>query len=158
LSSGEVSSDEAPFRIPLQVAWSHLDPNNHMANSAYLDLATHTRFVYLAGRGFGPRHFVEHGLGPAISHEELHYRRELRALETFTSELWMSGYAQDGSRFRLLSRFVKDDGVLAATVEADARWFDLKTRKVTVPPQGLHEAMLALARSETFEVLPSGVR
>lgn len=147
-----------PFSVTQQVSWSHLDANAHLANSAYLDFATHSRFVYLASRGFGPADFARHGIGPAIAHEELTYRKELRFLETFTVELWLSGYADDGSCFRLASRFVKQDGVLAATVTATARWFSLATRKVVVPPPELHEAMAGLARTEDFVVLPSGIR
>ncbi len=47
---------EKPFQCELRVGWAHVDFNQHMGNSAYLDLATDSRtsaYTELPPRGRG---------------------------------------------------------------------------------------------------------
>jgi len=141
------------FELSFKVAWGDLDANGHMANTAYLDYASQSRFAYLATLGFGPAAFVAHGIGPVIFEDRLCYRRELRLLQPFSVSLHLSGLSSEGRHFALENRFADDDGRLAATVRARAAWFDLEQRRVTQPPPPLREAWQTLPRSDDFEIL-----
>ncbi|HKZ73564.1 MAG TPA: acyl-CoA thioesterase [Steroidobacteraceae bacterium] len=48
------------------VLWGDLDANQHMRNTAYLDYAAQSRFVFLASQGFGPGEFRRHRMGPVV--------------------------------------------------------------------------------------------
>ena len=98
------------FELPFQVTWADLDANRHMRNSSYLEYASQSRFVFLAGHGFTPEAFAEHAVGPAILKDEISYRKELRFLERFTVSLQIAGQNEDGSRSLFLNRFVREDG------------------------------------------------
>ena len=45
--------------------------------------------------------------------------------------------------------------VLCARVTSTAGWFDLRARKLTVPPPDLAAPLRALDRSEDFQLLPN---
>jgi acyl-CoA thioester hydrolase len=135
------------------VTWSDLDANVHLRNTGYLDYAAQTRFVYLAGQGFTPAEFRTAGIGPVVFSEEIRYLRELRFLEEFSVTIELGGINAEGSKFILVNRFLKKDGTLSAEVVTRGAWFDLRERKVTVPPQALTDAMLGLPRTEPFEQL-----
>lgn len=136
-----------------QVSWSDLDANRHMGNSAYLDYASQSRFLYLSSAGFGPSEFQKTGVGPAIFEDRIQYRKELHFLQRFRVELWLSGQSDDGRHYAFESRFLREDDTLIALVNTRASWFDLNTRKVCAPPDALKAAMDALPRTEGFQVL-----
>lgn len=140
-------------RSSYTVTWSDLDANVHMRNTGYLDYAAQTRFVYLASQGFTPAEFRNAGIGPVVFSEEIRYLRELRFLEEFSVTIELSGVNAEGSKFILVNRFLKKDGTVSAEVVTRGAWFDLRERKVTVPPQALTDAMLRLPRTEAFEQL-----
>ena len=142
-----------PFSAEFQVAWADLDPNGHLSNSSYLNYAVQTRFAYLASRGFGPADFAAHRVGPAVLSETITYRRELRFLDRFRVEYRASGANTSGSKFRVVNTFVGADGEPRAQVESFGVWFDLKSRKTTVPPDKLAQAMAALARTDDYAML-----
>jgi len=140
-------------RFPYTVTWSDLDANVHLRNTGYLDYAAQSRFLYLAGKGFGPGEFRAAGIGPIVFSEEIRYLRELRFLETFEVTCELAGMNDDGSKFVLVNRFLRQDGGVSAEVVTRGAWFDLRERRVAVPPAALKEAMLALPRTEAFEQL-----
>ncbi|TFV99489.1 thioesterase [Oxalobacteraceae bacterium OM1] len=138
---------------PYTVAWGDLDANDHLRNTAYLDYAAQTRFLYLRDRGFTPLHFREAGIGPVVLSEQISYFKELRFLEVFAVTMHLGGMSPDGSKFIMVNRFLKQDGRQAAEVATRGAWFDLRQRRVAVPPEALTEALLALPRTESFEAM-----
>ena len=142
-----------PPRYPYTVAWSDLDANVHLRNTGYLDYAAQTRFLYLAEQGFTPAEFKTAGIGPVVFSEEIRYLRELRFLEEFSVTIELGGIHPEGSKFILVNRFLKTDGTVSAEVCTRGAWFDLRERRVTVPPPALTDAMLRLPRAEAFEPL-----
>ena len=50
------------------------------------------------------------------------------------------------------------EGVLCARVRSMAGWFDLRQRKLAVPPPNLAELLRALDHSEDFQALPNSAR
>jgi acyl-CoA thioesterase FadM len=66
----------------------------------------------------------------------------------------MAGITADGRRMRLRNTFVREhDGAVAALVESVIMWFDLSTRRTTVPPEALRDIWLAVPRTDDFVAL-----
>jgi len=147
-----------PFTRTFHVRWGDLDFNAHMKNTAYLDMGPDVRMMFFAENGFPMREFERLRIGPVILRDELDYYRELKLLEPVTVDLVLAGLSDDGSRFRIRNHFVREDGKMAARVTSTGGWLDLDARKLTVPPEALLQALLAMPRSDDFETLPSSKR
>lgn len=146
------------FEREFQVAWEHLDANAHAANTAYMQLAVNTRFLYLASRGFTPAEFARHRIGPVVRHDAVDYFREVRFLEAVRVNLLLAGVSEDNSRFRLVNEIRRLEGELAARVVSLGGWFDLAARRLTAPPALLADAIRDIERTPDFEVLPSSLK
>ncbi len=146
------------YEKQFHVAWAHLDANGHMANTAYLDIVVDVRFMYFAERGFPPAEFQRLGIGPVVRRDEVDYYRELRLMQRIHIDMQIAGISDDVSRFKLRHEIRREDGELAARVTTLAGIFDLKSRKLIAPPEGLAEALRALDRSEDFQPLESSVK
>jgi len=140
-------------QYPYTVTWSDLDANVHLRNTAYLDYAAQTRFVYMKEAGFTPADFRSAGIGPVIFSEQIVYHKEMHFLEEFTVTMQLGGISEDGAKFIMVNRFQKKDGRLAAEVITRGAWFDLAARKVKAPPQALTDALTRLPQTENFERL-----
>ena len=146
------------FERTLHVAWAHLDANGHMANTAYLDIVVDVRFMYFSECGFPPAEFHRLGIGPVVRRDEVDYYRELRLMQRIAINMQLAGCSEDVSKFKLRHEIRREDGDVAARVTTLAGIFDLKSRKLIVPPQGLADALRALDRSDDFETLESSVK
>ena len=146
------------FERTLHVAWAHLDANGHMANTAYLDIVVDVRFMYFSECGFPPAEFHRLGIGPVVRRDEVDYYRELRLMQRMTIDMQLAGVSGDASRFKLRHDIRREDGEVAARVTTLAGIFDLGSRKLIVPPEGLAAAIRGLDRSSDFETLESSVR
>ncbi|HYC38448.1 MAG TPA: acyl-CoA thioesterase [Usitatibacter sp.] len=142
-----------PFERTLQVPWSLIDMNGHLANTGYLNLAIDARMLYFQSQGFMPADFARAGIGPVLRREEIDYFRELRLLDKVRVSLALAGVSPDGARFKLVTELRREDGELCARVIALGGWLDLKARKLAAPPAALAKALLALERTEGFEEL-----
>jgi acyl-CoA thioester hydrolase len=138
------------------VLWGDLDANQHMRNTAYLDYAAQSRFVFLGSQGFPPAEFRRHRIGPVVLRDELEYRRELHHLDTFTLTLELEAMSADGAKFLLANAFTNSREQLAAIVKSEGAWFDLEARRVAAPPAGLLAAMNRMPRSARYRQLDVG--
>ncbi len=135
------------------VVWGDLDANQHMRNTAYLDYAAQSRFLFLAAEGFPPGDFRRHRMGPVVLRDTVEYRRELHHLDAFTLTLELAGMSADGARFALANSFTNERGELVATVRSDGAWFALDARRVQPPPEALLAAMNAMPHAADFRVI-----
>lgn len=140
------------------VRWSDLDGNNHMSNTAYLDVCVDVRMGYFEARGFAKREFARNRIGPVVRRDEVDYYRELSLGESFTVDLQLAGASDDVTRFSLRNRFFRADRTLVTTVVSTGGWLDLEERRLVEPPAALREILLDLERTETFETLPSSLK
>jgi acyl-CoA thioester hydrolase len=147
-----------PFEKTLYAGWGDIDLNGHMFNAAYLVKAVDCRMSFFTEHGFPAEKLLELAVGPVVMTDELRYFREFRMMEPVVVTLENGGMSEDGSRFRVLNELFKEDGTLAARVTSVVGWLDLNKRKLTLPPQGLHEALLTLTRTDDYEDLPSSIR
>jgi acyl-CoA thioester hydrolase len=141
------------FERTLYARWGDMDFNGHMKNTAYLDASADVRMMYFAENGFSMREFEQRRIGPVIMRDELEYFRELRLLDPVRVTLQTSGLSEDGSRFRIVNEFYRDDGKLAVRVTSNGGWLDLERRKLTPPPPELRALLEQIDRTEKFEML-----
>jgi acyl-CoA thioester hydrolase len=146
------------FEKHFQVGWRDVDPNGHVANMVYLQYAVDTRIGYFAANNFPPEAFRRHAVGPVIKHDFVEYFREVMMLENIRVTMENGGHSEDGSRFRVVNRVFKEDGVLAAKITSVGGWLSLKERKLIAPPDELKAAWTQLSRTEDFEELKSSIK
>src|SRR5262245_53079099 len=148
--------DEAAteFSVPMEVRWADLDPNGHVRHSVYYDWGAQVRLTYLERHGVGVTWMGRNGIGPVLFREEARFRRELRFGDELRMDLQISAASTDGRKWQMRHRLFRGDE-LAATLEIDGAWLDLRARKVTVPPPEMVAAFDQAARSDDFTVLTS---
>jgi acyl-CoA thioester hydrolase len=149
---------EPPFEMTFRTRWGDLDSNGHMANSSYLDACVDVRFAFFAQQGFPLARFAELAVGPVIFKDEIEYFREFRLLDPMRITLALAGASEDGSHFRLVNEYYREDGRLAARLVTTGSWMDLRARKLTRPPAELSAALRAIPRTAEFETLPPKAR
>ena len=142
-----------PFTTTCEVRWADLDPNGHARHTAFMDWATHSRLAAFANQGVTTRRFQELGVGPVVFREETDYLREVGGEDRITIGLEFTGGSPDWKHFRIRHVLTRLDGVHCATVVVRGAWFNLRERKVVVPPEPIALACQALPRATDFEVL-----
>jgi acyl-CoA thioester hydrolase len=146
------------FSKVFHARWGDMDFNGHMRNTAFLDACGDIRMMFFAEHGFAMADFARLGIGPVIRRDELDYFRELRLLDPVRVTLVAAGQSDDGSQFRILNEFWRDDGRKAARVVSTGGWLDLQRRRFVAPPDALLTAMRQMPAAEAIEALPSLVR
>ena len=74
---------------------------------------------------------------PAITRDELVYRKELRLMDDFKVDFESAGISQDGVRFRVRNTFRKSMNEVLATLTSEGVWLDLEARRPRPPPRDL---------------------
>ena len=146
------------FEKHFEAGWRDVDPNGHVANTAYLEYAVDTRVAFFDSCGFPPQNFLLQGFGPVIKSDHVDYFREVLMLEKLTVTMENGGFSEDGSRFRVINNIYKPDRILAARVTSIGGWLDLKERKLVEPPATIITAWRSLTKTEDFEVLNSSIK
>ncbi|NTU84930.1 MAG: thioesterase [Chloroflexales bacterium] len=150
--------DPRDYRKTFEVRWADLDPNRHVRSTAYADYATDTRLAWLVDQGFPLSRFEEHGFGPVLLREDSRFYREVMLGETITVSLQLSGSSADGSHWRFRQEVQCARGPVAATVEVEGGWIDLRTRRFIAPLAELVTLVASLSRSQDFAELPTLIR
>lgn len=145
---------EKPFQCQLRVGWAQVDFNQHMSNTAYLDLAVDSRLMYFESKGVPLSELVERRIGPVVLRDELEYSSELRLLDLVTVTLELEGLSADGGQMQLRNEFFRADGKRAARLSSHGLWMNLETRRPVIPPQPLLAALRSLTRTADYRELP----
>jgi len=146
--------DEAPFQCQFRVGWAHVDFNQHMSNTAYLDLAVDTRFMYFESRGVPFSDLMKRQIGPVVLRDELDYSAELKLLDRVTVTLELEGLSADGGQMKLRNEFFRADGKRSARLVSYGLWMNLATRRPTIPPEPMIAALRSLTRTAEYQELP----
>lgn len=141
------------FIKPIEVRWSDIDANQHLANTAYMAYMSHTRTAWLTEHGFGMDWMRKHKIGPVLMRESLHYFREVLPGQTVFIEVEITGISQDGTLFAFEQRMYNKDGKNMAFYQVIGLWLDLKTRKKTAPPSELMDLVNQIKKSTGFKTL-----
>lgn len=141
------------FKRSFKARWGDMDFNQHMSNTAYLDLAGDVRMMYFEEKGFSMENFLKLNVGPVVFKDEIQYFKEIKLLEDIEAHLLMAGYSKDGSRFCLRNIFYRGDGRKAAILTSYGGWLDISKRSLTSPPPGLFDIFKRLEKTEDFQEL-----
>ena len=147
-----------PFKQPLIVRWSDLDPNGHVRHSVYYDWGALARISYLSRHGVGLAWMADNALGPVLFREEARFLREVRMGDELTVDFQVAGLSEDGRKWRIRHAIVRGADETVAALEVDGAWLDLRARKIRMPPPELAEALGELPKTADFATLPSSSR
>jgi len=142
------------FQCQLRVGWAHVDFNQHMGNSAYLDLATDSRLMFFESHGVPLSELLRRQIGPVVLRDELEYASELRLMDLVTVTLELEGLSADGGQMQLRNEFFRADGKRAARLTSHGLWMNLETRGPIIPPEPLIAALRSLTRTADYRELP----
>ena len=143
------------YKITFKTKQADFDPNNHLRHTAYNDYAAEARVRFLNEKGFSMYTFDQLQIGPVLFQETTNFYREIRIGEDITVELALKGMSENGERFKFEHKILKENNVLAAKIDVFGAWMDLKTRKLTAPPQELLTTFEHLSKTENFEIIPT---
>ena len=141
------------FSRSYEVIWADLDANAHMRHTAYMDYAAQVRLAWLQEMGFSIERLAAAGVGPILFSEATQYRREVRGGDRVTVALELTGLSANRKHWRCRQPIHKADGELAAVVEVQGAWLDLRARKVAPPPAELLAAVERWPRAADFALI-----
>jgi len=150
---------EAIYYLTSKVLWSQIDANMHLRHSAYADFAAQARVEMLETLGMNAKVMQQHQIGPILFREETIYHKEIRPGDTVQVTCALQKSRADGSRWSFTQEIYNQDHVLAARVNVDGAWIDMKARKLTAPPPDFNKRFLEeLPRAEHFILEPVPVK
>ncbi len=133
-----------------KVLWSQIDANMHMRHSAYADFGAQARLEVMQDKGFTSEMMRKYMIGPILFREELIYKKEIRPNETIGVTCKLSRCRKDGSRWSIRHEILKENGELAAIINADGAWIDQVRRKLAPLPEDFAAHMLSLDKTEDY--------
>ena len=136
-----------------EIRWSDIDANGHLANSAYVNLMSHTRMSFFTEFGFSLNEMVSHSLGPVMFYENIYYFKESFIGKPIRVSLELSGLSEGGMFFRFTHNFYNTKGENLATCEVLGAFINLKTRKLCNLPEDLLILTDNFPKSKDFKFL-----
>ena len=143
------------YSTRIQIRWADIDQNRHMRHSVYYDYGAMVRINFLGQHGLTSAKFEELNIGPILFREECIFRREISLEDEIDIDLELIKSTADYSRWSIRHRFIKSDGVLAATLSLDGAWIDIQKRKLTAPSTLVRHVFSAMPKSADFELTPA---
>jgi len=141
------------FLNKMEIRWSDLDPNQHLANSAYMNFMSATRMVYTVKQGVSYNELKKHTLGPVVLREEIHYFKEVFPGDPVYVSQEIAGLSEDGTFYKIRHNFYTQKGKNFARGEMMGTWLDLKTRKIIIPPKDILEKLMGSNRCDDFKLI-----
>lgn len=123
------------------VRWSDLDPNRHLANSAYMQFTSFARIAFLRDFGITMEELGKMSLGPAILHEEFSFFKEAYEGDEIYITVEIGGMSEDGMLYTFHHNLYRADGTHLCHSELFGVWFDLNTRKMIAPSNQFTESL-----------------
>lgn len=133
-----------------KVMWSQVDANMHLRHSAYADFAAQARLQILEKCGFNADTMEQLQVGPILFREELIYMREVRPNDFIKVTCVLTKSRSDGSRWSFTQQLYRGDGILAAVINVDGAWIDMKARRLAALPPEWAAKFLDIPKSENF--------
>lgn len=137
------------FKSYLQVRWSDLDPNMHLANQSYMSFTSFARMKALNEMGFGTKHMHLWKRGPVIFEEKFNFFREILPDTTIYVHTKISAVSEDYVLFEFEHDLYDEKGEHKAKSKIFGCWLDLETRKMAANlPQEMVDIMAQLNTGE----------
>src|SRR5512146_3153869 len=127
------------FSRDIQLRWSDLDLNFHIRHSVYYDWGAFVRVEFLNEYGLTWHVMHELKFGPILFREECIFRREIRSGDEIKMNLQLLRSKKDFSRWSIQHHITKADGTLCAVITVDGAWMDIVRRKLSSPPEKVHD-------------------
>ena len=137
----------------IEIRWSDMDANRHLANTAYLDFGGHTRIDFLASLGFDQKYMATHQIGPVVFYEHVYYFREVFPGKPIKVSLDLMGLSSDGMFFEFHHNFYDHTGKNFAHTELMGGWMNLSTRKLMPLPVELLDRFKEVPKHPEFRIL-----
>ncbi len=138
------------FLNKMEIRWSDLDPNQHLANSGYMNLMSATRMKYMVMQGIGYQDLKKLNLGPVVLREEIHYFKEVFPGKPIYVSYEIIGASEDGTFYKIRHDFYNYKGGNFARGIMTGTWIDMKTRKITPPSTFIFEKLITKNRGDDF--------
>lgn len=138
------------YKKSVEMRWADVDANQHVTHSKYYELGAHCRMSFFVDKGFTAEWFRAQELGVILFREECVFRWELNAGDQVTVTMQLTRSRKDGSRWSVQHELLKEDGIVAAVIQADLAWMQTTLRKLTVPPQEITNRLQELDRAPGF--------
>jgi acyl-CoA thioester hydrolase len=121
-----------PFAMSITVRGYEVDTQGHLNQAVYLNYAEHTRWEFLRALGITQDKLLASGVGPVSLETTIRFQRELRGGDQVdvTCAFEWSG----GRTFRIVQKFLRVDGTLAADLTAVCGILDLTERRLVADP------------------------
>ncbi len=139
------------FSRHLQIRWSDLDPNFHLRHSVYYDWGAFCRVEFLNEYGLTAEVMQKLQFGPILFKEECVFRKEIKLGDEINMNLQLIRARKDFSRWSIQHQIVKNGDVLCAVLTVDGAWMNILQRKLTSPPEQVHEVFSKMPMAENFE-------
>lgn len=136
----------------IEIRWSDMDANRHLANSSYIDYGSHTRINFLASIGFDQKYMAKHQIGPVVFYEHMYYFKEVRVGKIKVS-LGLKGLSESGKFFEFHHDFYDEHGKNFARLELMGGWMNLKTRKLMDLPPEIMANFDGIPKEKDFRIL-----
>jgi len=89
--------------------------------------------------------------GPILFREECVFRKEIRSGDEIKMNLQLLRSKKDFSRWSIRHEIVKGGETLCAVLTVDGAWMDVVRRKLSSPPEKVHEVFAKMPLAKEFE-------
>jgi acyl-CoA thioester hydrolase len=138
----------------IEIRWSDLDINRHVANTSIMQYFIHARVGFLNEIGLNMAFLEKENIGPVILQEKFYYLKELHVSDLEAEvKLKNGGYSEDGRFVKIDQEMYTQRSGLSVYSTIIFVWLDLNTRKITKLPQQYFEAFKSLEHSTDFQIL-----
>ena len=137
----------------VEIHWSHLDANRHVANSTYSDFLSETRMSCLREGGFTQKEFIKNQIGPVIFSEEFYYIKEIYHGEKVKVGLELLAHSPTYKYMKFAHTLFNTKNELSLYSETFFGWFDLRERKLGQPPKLVIDIFSQLSKADNFHEL-----
>jgi acyl-CoA thioester hydrolase len=138
------------FSREIQLRWSDLDPNFHIRHSVYYDWGAFCRIEFLNKYDLTAHVMQELQFGPILFREECVFRREIRSGDIIRINLELLRCKKDYSRWSIRHQITKEE-TICAVLTVDGAWIDVRKRKLSSPPEKVHEVFSQMPQAKEFE-------
>lgn len=139
--------------VKIDIRWSDIDANRHLANTAYINFMSYARTVFMKEGGITHKTMAEHNMGPVVFYEHIYYFREIMPEDPLYISVEMTGMSEEGTFFGFRHNFYDKDGRNMARGEMMGAWIDLTSRKLISLPQSFFDKFKNLKLAEDFKTL-----
>lgn len=134
----------------IQIRWSDVDANRHVANTAYAKMMIDMRMHFLTEINWGHQRMMKENLGPVILSESFYYIKEVMPDEMVTVDLELLGYGENYKFTQFCHGIYNEEGELAVYGTLIFAWLDMVERKLIEPPIELKKLIMEMPKSDRF--------